>query len=52
MNDWGRMMLLRLEADQDGEAIIVTGKHGVIATVGSSSRRRRWQNFPILEVNS
>ena len=39
VNDWGRMRLLKLEADQDMEAIIVTGKRGVVATVGRSSRR-------------
>lgn len=39
VNDLGRMRLLKLEADQDMEALIVTGKHGVIATERSSSRR-------------
>ena len=39
VNDWGRMRLFNLEADQDMEAMIVMGKHGMVATVGSSSRR-------------
>lgn len=39
VNDWGTMRLLKLETDQDMEAITVTGKCGVVATVGSSSRR-------------
>lgn len=39
MNDWGGTRLLKLEADQGMEVIIVLGKYGLIATVGSSSRR-------------
>lgn len=39
VNDLCRMKLLKQEADQDMEALIATGEHGVGATEKYSSRR-------------
>lgn len=39
LNGWGRARLLKLEGDQDKDTVTVTGRDGIVGTVGNSSRR-------------